>query len=780
MERGRRFRAWFLLGWRSACLWLGCLLVGWGCSKAPDLPAARYPDGESVPVVSAPHQEIPKPTANWVSSSTLSVVESGLSPATLWRSDSNRISFFSGMMSAGLGGPTFLAYSSPTGIAVIRPGDGFAGTEMRENWLLAGFPGAPGWVDWDSPWGLFLQRRPQRVRFDTNGLTCEFSGGAGFISAMPLYGYFKPPQKGREFLSRHGLEEKKLLTWEWSIVVARDPLTRLRYWSGATRRFPVDGEESYSIDRNRDEVTLRTRFRWMEVPDDWGTRPIRIAPVSPVLGLVRSKGQSFPATFSRPPFDYEVPTPFGPFYGIADVDAYEVSFPVLRYLNETEAPVVANESAPPLQRLRSVVRETFAKSEDPLRDGASTADPMRSITAAFWYAQALPYLDDSTRATMVSRLRRFFRDEVLVPGRLVERGSAAPAGERRLFLPVPGRDDRAAVADVGPESSLLQALWAYVHRGDDIGLVRERWPLIRRLWDVGMPTRWAAFGREGGAELGDRASPVAAYARLAFVAGDREAYHRACGVFARELVHLYASQRGVRWFREQQPWHSMEPIDAETYLIDLSGGLTGWRLDGPAYPRAAANHPHSLRWTRFQDVDVARFFRDHLAWDLRQEWDGLRKRYDSSRVGFEDPNETPSLVRWTSWLAPSAMTNLASIASVDALAGPPSGVVAGCLAMLRSAAAPKWERLFPGAPPSEPVPAGTTRQVFGDPALVQQVRGADNESGWPSLEWPAWRTPTGRPWSFGEVRAGAAAGAIQAEPPRWNGLARQTVWRAAP
>lgn len=384
---------------------------------------------------------------------------------------------------------------------------------------------------------------------------------------------------------------------------------------------------------------------------------------------------------------------------------------------------------------------------------------MRAITAAFWYAQALPYLEEPTRATVVARLRRFFLEEMLVSSR----------------LSVPQRP-----TTVGLESGLLQALWAYAHRAGDLELIRERWSLIRTLWDLDPPSHWAAFGPMGVPALGDRAAPVAAYARLAFLAADREAYHRACGAFARELVHLYARQRGVRWIREQQPWHSMEPLDGEVYLTEIAGDEFGWRFDGPGYPQTAATRLYSERWTRFQDVDVARFFRDHLGSDLLQEWDGLRRRQAQVPLGFEDPVGTPSLLRWTSWMAPTAMTNWVGIGTAEGLGGTPSGVVAGCLAILRSAAPPQWERLFPGAPPAAPVSWATTQLPGADPSLVQHLRRTEGGPGWPSVEWPVWRTPTGKPWTFGEVRVGGGDAVVQDGPGHGNGTVHRTVWRTAP
>ena len=66
-------------------------------------------------------------------------------------------------------------------------------------------------------------------------------------------------------------------------VVTRDPLTRIRYWASATREFPIYCEDSFSVDRARDSVTIRSRFHWRSINDDWKTRHIKLAPLSPPL-----------------------------------------------------------------------------------------------------------------------------------------------------------------------------------------------------------------------------------------------------------------------------------------------------------------------------------------------------------------------------------------------------------------------------------------------------------------------------------------------------------------
>lgn len=715
---------------------------------------------------------------------TLTVLQSELSPATLWRSAADRVRVFANLEASGLGGPSFLAYSSPTGIAALRPGDRLEGVDLRESWLLAGFAGAAGWTNFDSPWAVFLERRPRRVTLGTHGVEILFAGPAGHFSLMPLYGYEKPPQKGREFDGGSGPDapalrgakgrDPKLLTWEWPLAVARDPLTRLRYWAGATRRFPVACEDMVSVDRAADVVTVRQSFRWLEVPDAWGTRPIRVAPVSPALGLVLLPGERFPVEFDRAPFDFGIATPYGPFFGIPDVDAYEARFPVLQYVNATEqaipelpdgAPAVARVA---LERLRAVARESVAAA------GVNGWD----LPSAWVHATALPWLDPVTRSNAVASLGRYLREEVLVPARFVER--EVPSGSGRRWWVPEGLAPRLGGEPADPDglsSSLLQLVWAYAHHAGDHVLVRDRWPILRRLFVTGARTRWAGFGPDGRTQQGEGAAAAMAYARLAYLAGDLDAYQHGCGVLAREWVHLHVKQRGTRWFRERQPWHSPEPIGADAYPTHLLGSLAGWQLEGARGSHGSEGRRSGNRWGHLHDSDVARYSREHWRADVRLELGRLAESTESGQGGADDASVLRSRVRLESLLFRTSPTNLAAIVAPDRLEGPPGEVLAVCLAFLRTAQPARLERLIPRVPATGFV-TGVARDVPGPhPHLVQAVVWDTRAPSWPRVTWGNWKTPNGQRWNFGEVQAGSgpAPAAVREEPVSWNTVRHRSL-----
>lgn len=785
IDPGRGWQCWQVLRF-AACVLLGLA----GCRPGTDdartgtgagSGSATYGELAVNPTFVASQEPARQPVSPELSTNApLTVLQTELFPATLWRSRESRVRVFSDMASTGLGGPTFISYSSPTGIATLRPGDWLDGRQLRENWFLAGFSGAQGWTNWDSPWAVFLERRPTRVRFGTNGLELQFIGAARHWSLMPIYGYYKPPQEGHEFEAtstaaggkgsqkkdreraeggesgrekgdRTSMKRPKLQVWEWPLAVARDPLTRLRYWAGATRRFPVRCEETVGVDRERDAVTIRHRFDWLEIPDEWGTRPIRVSPVSPTLALALKVGPRFPVTFSRPPFDFEIATPFGPFHGIPEADGYDVSFPVLRYVNEAESPGVVPATFPDpsmaaaAERLQQIIAKQVSGQTGVVSAGL---EPV--------LARALPWLRGMDRTNAAAWLARRFREEILTPDRIQQLEIAGARAGRTSLVPEPsGPGTQGNEPNI--VGSLLPGLWAYAHFTGDHGLVRERWPLIRRLFTIPARTRWAGFGRDDQASMGDGASEALAFARLAYMAGDAGSYQLGCSVVARELVHLHVRQCGTAWFRDQQPWHSMEPFDEHAVPSALHGNPSGWHLGNlEARVRPSDRSLFEQRWAGFQDPDVARFLREHLAKDVSHEvFRHFRSLESPVKSGGQDSVGAVSRLLLESLLVSAAPTNLARLATNEQPSANLADALADCLAVLRGAHPLRFERLIPPAPPSDFTP-GLDRQFSeSNPDLVQSIEVPGGAAApWPRVTWWEWRTPSGARWNFGEVRAG--------------------------
>ena len=662
------------------------------------------------------------------------VLQTELSPATLVHTSGKHLHLFAGLTNYGLSAPTFLAWATMNGPRTFKRGERFAVTNMAENWVLVWWAGAEGWTDWDSPWVVYLQHQPEAIRLDADGLHLEFPRSAGDVVLLPLYGYDKPPQESRDFRAKHGLPQPKVKvkTWEWSKALTRDPLTRIRYWASATREFPVHCEDSFSVDRARDSVTIRSRFRWRSIDDDWKTRHIKLAPLSPVLAHAAKLG-GFPAQLSGRWFDLEMPTPYGPYMAIEGVNEFDATFSVLQYVNEAGAFSPPATNAHPivhlaLDKLRGVAARTFQ------------AGVSEGHESARWIASALPHFDEVTRSNALAGLRKTFH-EAATQSNVNEFGS----------------------------------LWTYAHHTGDWELVKERWPSMKKLFVTPTRTRWAGFGSAGTAAIGDEAAHCAAFARLAYRAGDMDAYNYGCYIFARQLTLLFLKQRGADYFRQHQPWHSLEFMDEEVFLANLDTSVVGWRIDGPNYPAKADEQLFNHRWARFNDWDVARFYREYLKEDARRELNWLQHRWPPERRWLADSNGVPSLVQLRSLLLNEAPAELAAVTTPDRLSGSPSGQIANCLSILQSSQPTRYQRLIPSGEPS-PFVTGLEREVSGlNTDLLVSIQGFDpkdlnNSPAWPRLTWPQWKTPTGAAWTFGHIRPGhdGTPRAARVVPINWN------------
>lgn len=461
------FRSWFF-----GVLLVAAALAGCG-DKLPQAPATgTYGALTNAVTLDSPRARPDRSAQQPWTNGELSIIQTELSPASLVHSTARSLSFFTQMPETGIGAPTFAAIETQQGPKIFRTGDAIDPARMRESWFVVWWAGATNWTHWDSPWFVTLQHQPQNIRFDSNGLHFTFAGSAGYAAVMPLYGAYKPLQAGHESSPFASLKEKKkrVLTWEWHLALPADPLARAMYWASALKEFPVYCEDSFSVDRTHDSVVLRQRIHFVSWNDDWGTRHLKLAPVSPVLALAVREG--LPARFSKKFSDMELFTAHGPYYSVENVDEYTVTLPVLDYVNETL--------------------------------GAG------SISAAW---------------------------------------SNAPC---------------------------YQA-WQAAHAIGNWDAARARWPQLREAFLKIDDGSWTTFGFASATPL-ERAANALGAARVAYRLGDSDAYAVASHRFARAWVQLWAQQRGINYFRENQPWKSMEPIEPGIGLARIT--TAGWEIGG--------------------------------------------------------------------------------------------------------------------------------------------------------------------------------------------------------
>lgn len=715
----------------------------------------------------------PLSTATDWRAADLAVITSQLSPAGIVHTTRQRLTLFAGLGKWGLSAPTNVLLHGTSGPTVLRRSDGplQIPTNLRAPWMLVWFHGGSGWEQWDAPWLVVLQRRPTSLVLDSDGLHIAGPGPLGHVVLMPLRGLAKP--ETREWPSRPS-----------------DLAKECALWARVLREYPLDCLETTRVDAQAGDVVVRDRFRWLSIRDDWNTRPLKLAPLSPTLALSLQGGR-IPASVSGRIYWTKVSTSFGPYSGITGADGYEVRFKVLKYLAETEKEPVPDTSRPvvaeALTRLRLAMKESFTSPDglfhqdfgDPPNfrapppqdsDGGNTC---WALMAAQYYCRALPYVSADLLPEARARLRRYFADWVLQEARYKPfRG--------KLLLVGPGIGTWGGYDDAGKFSSnVLITLWTYARYTGDYALIKERWPLIKRLFVTPRECTWRGYGRDAIAEMGDEAAPALAMARLAHAVGDRATYAYASYIFARELVHHVVKHTGSEYFVKNQPWHTMESMPPKVYLTNLWGDTAGWQIDGPTWPRETGERQYTNRWVRFGDPDVARFHRDHLQDLARKELDELLAsgRFTRERPGTkDDPHILPGIARLRSLLLNETPEQLDAVLPVGAQVHSNSGIAAHCMAFLRVSRTPAAVPLIPRAQAGTNWTPGLEQDKPDDePVLTFSVHAtqASGAAGEPALCWWGWAPPKkpnepgGERWSFGQVWTDRSAKEVQSVRLSW-------------
>lgn len=254
--------------------WIALLLLCAGCAeKKPERPA----------------------TIAAIDSAFFAVLESELTPAILVHSAAKYLGLF-GETNA----PSHIGFATRSGPRTFALGQKLVAAELEESWLLVWWTNKP-------PWVVYLHHKPLALSLDSTGLHLSFARDAGDVMLLPLHGI-----------------STNVDTRKWMEFLPREPLLRIRYWASALREVPIACETSFR--ETNQSVIVRQKFHYHSIRDDWNTKPLRFAPMSPALA------QAADENLKRKLRELEMPTPFGDYTGIENVAEWEAVFPLLAVL----------------------------------------------------------------------------------------------------------------------------------------------------------------------------------------------------------------------------------------------------------------------------------------------------------------------------------------------------------------------------------------------------------------------------------------------------------------
>ncbi len=536
-----------------------------------------------------------------------------LSPALWLDVPDRRVQLFAGIGAQGLALPKYVAFAGPDGPVVASTDQPVDLSGMREPWLLLLAGDAAGWdriglrsmgqrvpAPMDLPWLLVLQKKPSVLRAAKTRLVVEFGAPAGRMALMPLYGV-------------RTLDTKVTAGWARSLPdrVARHASS----WSRRLQRQPVYVREDYRVDAQGDAVTIRQQFHYRPMNDAWGTRPLRSAPVPPMLTLARRYGMEI--EFTDPdgrtvqPVDAHVAAASGPFEYIEGVEAYRYTIRgVLKYINEDRLPN-PDARGPIARAMIDHMRNRPGHGEP----GASASRWSPGITVREDYGIAM--VGNSERQGLLGSTIPYCDDpaEALWRKRTLQVDAGYLTNPHCSFTQVDPRsgklynmegfawtrfgldnwvDNNAYIAEV------LRALDYYVKYTGDLEHVRRHWPRLRAAFavvsDFKRHGEWelCCFDSGGGDTWDSTCNGTIAFARLADRLGDGDGYRAACYYHAKRAVTL-AGQRQAWKFIDAMPyWASCQSVAR----ITEDGKVAGYTIFGQKWVHPVA----TLRDLAFSDV----------------------------------------------------------------------------------------------------------------------------------------------------------------------------------
>jgi len=230
--------------------------------------------------------------SNWMDFSL-----SAISPAWMVTSNAQTMLVFEGIEKHGIGLPTYMAYENNGKVEVVDAKEGVQGKDMSANWVLAWFNGGEGWDEFDTPYLFILENRPDLVQCNVgSALLFSYPETAGSIQGMPLYGLtLQHPER----------------TATWGDGLPIDVAKRCDYWSNVLVNAPDEVHRNIQVDYVKNKLTVKDEFTHLDIQDDWNTKGIKIAPISPTLSLTAAS-EMVDISFSRPAKDLEMTTFHGP------------------------------------------------------------------------------------------------------------------------------------------------------------------------------------------------------------------------------------------------------------------------------------------------------------------------------------------------------------------------------------------------------------------------------------------------------------------------------------
>ena len=206
----------------------------------------------------------------------------------------------------------YLLLPQAGGVSAIALSEGLHRvTEMTENWVLllgaSEFPDLPILFVFDKAPAEFIVRRT------ATGRLCSLD-------------FHIPPKDAKAIIATpFGIESRQPGSPD-DMAFIEDAIGRCRFWSRALLAYPIKCREYFRLDEDAEKVEIVQRFDYRIIKDQWGTEPLKTAPLPPPLSILDGSGI---VEFGPGVQDFKFPTKYGFLKGRAGADSASYKIPYM-------------------------------------------------------------------------------------------------------------------------------------------------------------------------------------------------------------------------------------------------------------------------------------------------------------------------------------------------------------------------------------------------------------------------------------------------------------------
>jgi len=270
-------------------------------------------------------------------------------------------------------GPQSLVLPLKSGLKHVHGTQGYdrkRDGDLAKPWVFAFF--ADTTMPFDYPMQFVFDKQPEKIEVWSHEMwQFHFKSKTATVAQIHPFG-------------AEQLDKKTTALWKKKVPAAVEK--RLDFWAAAAMAYPVGCKETFKVDVKKGVVAIRNEYTYETSKSEWGTKPLHLAPLPPILANAKDFG--YAVKVKGKVMEKICPT-FQGYYEAVKGTEIEYELPLSRFRNHTLAPVaIKNDKTADIvtEKLTSVLESgkwmTF--SGDDHYDPECSMDSLHNLRIMAW------------------------------------------------------------------------------------------------------------------------------------------------------------------------------------------------------------------------------------------------------------------------------------------------------------------------------------------------------------------------------------------------------------